>query len=437
MAAAWGPEARTALSNLVFKAISLPLEKAFRLLIVVLSAPVLGEAAFGRFQFALTVTTLLALGTDLGLGIWTTRALARDRAHAVAVRVVGTGLGLRTLAAAPYALITAVVAWAVGPGETRSAFIFMGVAALASAFVDHFGAVLRGYERLRDEAWLNVARAVLVAAAGLGALAAGRSVAALSAGIMVGTVASGAYGLFVLTRRYGLPQPLDFRAFDRALARSAAVDALPLWLASLLSMLYFKGDAVLLRLLAGDAALGDYSVAYKIFEGTMLLPAVLLAAVFPPLARAKGDRARQRRWEALIALVLLGTGALVGAVAYFGRAEIIAITFRGGFARAVPSLRVLALGVPPLFLNFGLTHFLIARDLGRRNLLFAALMLVVNVGLNLVLIPRWSGPGAAWATVLTEAALTLCCLAALGWAPALATRRSSKPPAARTARTSG
>ena len=90
-----------------------------------------------------------------------------------------------------------------------------------------------------------------------------------------------------------------------------------------------------------------------------------------------------------------------------------ALIYRGGFARAVPSLRVLAAALPILFLNFGLTHFLIARDLERRNLAFAGVMLVVNVAANLLVVPRLGGPGAAWATLLTEVVLTICCLAAL------------------------
>ncbi|MES1209717.1 MAG: polysaccharide biosynthesis C-terminal domain-containing protein [Pseudomonadota bacterium] len=40
-------------------------------------------------------------------------------------------------------------------------------------------------------------------------------------------------------------------------------------------------------------------------------------------------------------------------------------------------------------------------------------MLVVNVTANLLVVPRQGGPGAAWATLLTEVVLTICCLAAL------------------------
>src|SRR4051812_12660693 len=187
MAAALGNEGRTALSNLFWKGLSLSLEKALRWGIVVLAGRALGEAPFGRFQYVATVTTLLALGTDLGLGVWTTRELARDRARATSV--VGTVLGVRTLAALPYLLITAAVAYAVGPGEMRAAFLCLGGSALVSAFADHFAAILRGYERMQDEARLNVARAALAAAGSLGALAVWRTLPALAAGMMAGTAA--------------------------------------------------------------------------------------------------------------------------------------------------------------------------------------------------------------------------------------------------------
>jgi O-antigen/teichoic acid export membrane protein len=446
MAEGLGSEGRAALSNLLFKAFSLPFEKGCRVLLVLLSAPVLGKAAFGRFQFAATVTTLLAVGTDLGLGIWTTRALARSRARAPTI--VATGLGLRTLAALPYAVVAGVVALLAGSGEMRATFLFLGVAALANAYEEHFGAILRGYERLDDEARLNVLRAALTAGAGLWALVHWGSMVALAAGVMVGTVAGLFYGLWMLGRRYRLlgaaARDLPSAAgapggggFDRALARSATREALPLWLASLLSLLYFRGDTVLLWFFSGAAELGTYSAAYKVLDGAMILPAILLSALFPPLARAHGDRERQAHWERVVVTVLLALGIAVGLGMYLGSPLIIRLAFTSEFARAVPSLRVLAFAVPFIYFNFGLTHFLIARDLGQRNLLFAALMLVLNTALNLLAIPRWGGPGAAFATVGTEVALTACCLIALGWRWPRSADRQQEQSTTKKARMSG
>jgi len=86
-------------------------------------------------------------------------------------------------------------------------------------------------------------------------------------------------------------------------------------------------------------------------------------------------------------------------------------------------------------LNYGLTHFLIARALERYNLAFTVLLVVLNVGANLLLIPRWGGRGAAVTTVITEVALTACCLVTLAWSPR-APAYQSRPPEAQSA-TSG
>ncbi|MDP9150471.1 MAG: hypothetical protein M3O36_11105, partial [Myxococcota bacterium] len=64
-----GRELREAIANLSFKMLSLGVERVCRLLVILASAPVLGRAAFGRFVFASAVTSLLANGSDLGLGV--------------------------------------------------------------------------------------------------------------------------------------------------------------------------------------------------------------------------------------------------------------------------------------------------------------------------------------------------------------------------------
>jgi O-antigen/teichoic acid export membrane protein len=430
-----GANTRAALRNMLAKAASVPVEKLCRLGLFAVAARALQEAAFGRFQFADAATALLLLATDLGLGIWTTRALARGRASMSAASIVGTGLGIRTLAAVPYLALVAAAALAVGPGETRQTVALLGLAALGGAFVEYCGAIFRGHERLRDEARLNVVRAVLVAVAGLGGLACRRSVVSLAAGVAVGALAAAAWGLVVVRRRYRLPLPFERGTFDRRLARAAFGEALPLWLATLMSVVYFKGDAILLRLFAGDAAVGSYSAAYKLFEATMIVPSVVLAAWFPALVRADEgrDAARRVRVELRLGAALLGLGLAAGGTVVLGSGLAIRLVFGPAFANAVPVLRVLGLGVPLVFLNYGLTHFLIARHLERANLVFTLGMVVLNLGANLVVIPRLGGMGAALTTVGTELALTGCCVAILAWR----SREVSGPPRGRSPRSRG
>jgi O-antigen/teichoic acid export membrane protein len=425
-----GRELRRAVSNLSLKALSLGLERGCRLLVTVAAAPVLGQAAFGRFAFAWTVTALLALGTDLGLGLWTTRALARDRRDGE--RIVRVGLALRLLATLPYGLAVTAAAMLSADHELRVAISLLGVAALLNALADHVGAILRGYERFADEARLNGARAVATTAAGLGALDISRSLTGLCAGLAAAASATCVYGLVLTLRLHPLRGIAASLTLDRKLARSALEQSAPIWIAGLLSLLYFKMDTLLVRAFAGDAELGAYAAAYKFFEGAHLLPAAIMAVTFPTLARAHADPAGRRRLERRLGSGLLALGVGVGGVCFVGGPSLVEWVFGPGFQRATASLRVLALGVPLLYLNSGLTHFLVARNQERKNTWLALMMLAITLVLDLALIPRSAGPGAAVATVLAEVVLTAACLAVLGTGEASARARPSARGSPRT-----
>ncbi len=429
-----------ALRDLLLKGLSLGFERGCRLAVSVAAAPVLGQAAFGRFVFASTLTALLALAADLGLSVWTTRALARSGSDGD--QVVRVSLALRTVASLPYGLAVAAVALLGLGGDLPPAVTFLGVAALLNGYTDHFGAILRGYERFAVEARLNTVRAFLTAALGLSALALGRSLPTLCAGLATASAGSFIYGLGSVVRLHPvLARGRKFRsgaiAFwlwsdrTRAVAKVALRQSLPIWLAGLLSLMYFKVDTLFMRYMAGDAELGAYGAAYKLFEGALLLPLAILSVAFPRLARAHADPLAQQRLERRLGAWLLGLGLFVGAGYFLGKAPLVRLLFGAGFHRAEASLSVLALGMPLLYVDFGLTHFLIARDMERATTRLALMMLVLSVTLDVTFIPRWSGPGAAWATVLAEVALTVGCLVALKIRAAPAGAPTSAPKAAR------
>jgi O-antigen/teichoic acid export membrane protein len=65
-------------------------------------------------------------------------------------------------------------------------------------------------------------------------------------------------------------------------------------------------------------------------------------------------------------------------------------------------LRLLVWAAIPMFINYGLNTFLLARDRERIFLWTSSLCAVVNIALNLVLIPRYSYYAAAAVTIVTE-----------------------------------
>ena len=401
---------RRVVANMAAKGTAFAVEKGAQLAMVIVAGRTLGEARFGRFAFASSLAVVLAFATDLGLTIWTTRALAR-RGEATGP-LLATGLRMRLAASAVVMAAFAGVALAVEDRGLAVAVLALGAAALARGLCDHARAVFRANERLGDEGKLNTAIAVLGMGGGIAGLLAGAGgIAALALGILAGTLAGATYGFLLLGRNYGpWAGPADW-----TLARRMLREAAPFYLAGAFTLVYARADVLLLKLRSFDTEVGAYRAAGQLVEVVKQLPVLLMTATFPQLARGFHEsRAALIRTERAIMGLLLGSGVLLGAALALAADPIIMLPFGADFGRAVPALRTLALAVPLQFVNCGVLHFFIARDRGGLNMAFAAAMVVVNGGTNLALDGVLGAVGAAAATVVTEAALLACCLYALG-----------------------
>ena len=189
--------------------------------------------------------------------------------------------------------------------------------------------------------------------------------------------------------------------------------AAPLGMGLLLSQLAFRVDVPLLQQFRTQNEVGLYSAAYRLFEPTLVLPASILAGWFPYLVKVSGlpVKFRQATRNLLLVLLLLSLG-VAGSIAVLA-GWVIGWLYGPDYSGSAILLAALASAIPFLFLNYGLTHLLIASGRERANTLFFGVALLVNVSANLVLIPLWGGLGAAFTTTLTELVLCGLCLSVL------------------------
>ena len=177
----------------------------------------------------------------------------------------------------------------------------------------------------------------------------------------------------------------------------------------LVGMLYLRTDVIMLGLISGDEEVGLYFTASRCLEAAFILPHVVMLAVFPRLARStelRRDVGRAARW--LLALSGMAFTALAATAFWLLPA------LYPELARMSLLLLVMAPAVVPVFLGFLFTQSLVAADAERRYLILAVAGLVLNVALNLVLIPLLAGVGAAAATVVTETIITVGAMISLG-----------------------
>jgi len=176
----------------------------------------------------------------------------------------------------------------------------------------------------------------------------------------------------------------------------------PMAVAGLSVMLYMRIDQVMLAQMLGERDVGIFSAAVRISESWYFIPVSIISSVTPALviAQAENEESYCRQllkitrglfWLSVAAAVILSVESK----------GIIELLYGAGYAESAAVLAVhawagifVALGVSagPWFVNAGFLKFRMFQTLAGA---------VVNILMNLVLVPRFGPVGAAYATLVS------------------------------------
>jgi O-antigen/teichoic acid export membrane protein len=191
-------------------------------------------------------------------------------------------------------------------------------------------------------------------------------------------------------------------------------ESIPLAIGFSLVSVYYKVDILLLSQLDSLSSVGKYTVGYKFADLAGYLPFALLTPVMTLMVGAwphSSHVVRRHFSRAWMLLFLSGTGIAVGFALV--ASPLIELLYGTRYESATGASTLLVFAAAIQFFSY--LCFTTLASIGR-NVAYAiggAVGLVVNVAMNLVLIPELSFDGAAIATVATEILVVLLLLGAL------------------------
>ncbi len=360
-------------------------------------ARLVGAEGYGVISYALSLAALLSAVTDLGISGVITREGSRHHkdqlrylatgaaAKAGLVVVSGIVLLLWGIAGAPHAMLLPLVMLVVA---------FDGVRDLATA-------LYRAQERMEVEAYVQMITNVGIAVLGL--------VAALAIGtpswVLIGYAGGCALGAAAAIWPMRSSLGSFRRRYDRSLVRELVRSSWTFGVVGLVGGIMLNADAIMLAWFRPEAEVGYYAAAQRIVQLLYVLPLPLASALFPLVARLADDRERFREVVegATRFLLVLGTGLAVGLLASSG--AVIRLLYGEAFEPSANSLALLSLTLVPSFVVASLGNALFALRKERALVWYAVIAVGANVLANLVFIPRWGGPGSAFATLVAQSVL--------------------------------
>ncbi len=371
--------------------------RVFRILFFLVAARALGPEVFGLYVLLLTVAEILALVSGAGFGDYLTREVAK--APKLAYQLLYRITQLRVV----YLLLLATIAI---PGlsllkYSSSVLVNAGLLSLTlfpRTVAESSQGILRAVHRFGAVFWIELLQGAALLGTGALLLFEGRGLR----GIIWAELASVSLGAAValpIALRLSPDRVPDVSGWRQRIRETFAFNLYPLVVNT-----YDRVDVVLLSKLVGNAAVGIYSLPYRAYAALSILPYGIMGTLLPSLAKSawgqdEGKRCRvtmQLLYAAALFLIL-GTMLLADAAVRFALGP--------GYQSSALVLKILAWATIPMFLNYALNTFLLAKNRERVFLRTASVCTVVNVVANLVLIPRYSYIAAASVTILTELVL--------------------------------
>lgn len=185
--------------------------------------------------------------------------------------------------------------------------------------------------------------------------------------------------------------------------------AWPFGVADWLHLILFQSDIILLQYLAGEQTAGYYNVAFIIIAATLLFPGVVYQRyLLPKMHRwayhdphtfhkvfLKGNR------------IMLAFGILAMLATWLLSPYFIPLVFGEKFTPSLTILNILALAIPILFLSSSYGAVLVTQDNIKTKVKLMSWVALLNITLNVLLIPQYAAMGAVAATLISYSVLLI------------------------------
>jgi O-antigen/teichoic acid export membrane protein len=323
-----------------------------------------------------------------------TREVARN--HSTASHYLGSFILIRViLASVLYVVMIALVL--VGfryPPDQAAAVLIAGMSVIFESVTNLCLALFVAFEQIRYQAVTKFIIGPLQIAIGVGVIILGGGARELAMVVTGASLMSLMINLLVVYRRFPHPAwAIDWRAWLPQLR-----DMFPFVLIGVFYTIEYQADALVLAQLGNSAGVGIYNAATTIFSALLMLMAAYRLSVFPLMSRlyitnrSRFEWVYQKSFKYLL-LMSLPIALTIGLAAAPG----IRLLYKTGFDAAIPVTQILLIAFVLLMMNVPSARAMVVANLQKWIAPLQGITMLLNISLNVLLIPRLGVLGPAWA----------------------------------------
>jgi len=191
--------------------------------------------------------------------------------------------------------------------------------------------------------------------------------------------------------------------FKRAILMKVLKSSVPIGLGSVFVLMYDRIDVLIIERMISFEAVAVYAIAYSLYRVPQIISSVILTPVYTDLSKTYSTNKAIEYHKIIIVFIILIVVSTISIifVQLFGK-SIILFFYGDKYSSSIPYLKYLVFAIPGLFLN-NLTG-VISNSVRKEKIpmISTGITAVVNILVNIILIPLYGIWGAVAATIMSE-----------------------------------
>lgn len=357
----------------------------------------LGVEDFGLYSAALAYYSLFMALADFGFSRFLMREVAKGSlkigevfSHITILRLTITSL---------FFAVFSLFLYALDPDKLRVSLTLLAVlTVLPASLTQTLDSIFLALQKVRYSSLALVLLNFATMLSGVFLIVSGFGVTGALTALILGQMIY-LIILFIFLKKQKVP---IFSMVKLKILKQAVGGAIPYGLLSILGLVYFRIDTLMLSYLRGNFETGIYSAGYKFLEAVIFIPASFSVVLFPTLAKLHNNVSEIKKiyFKSLKLMVSLGITLLL--VYFFVLPEMIKILMPQ-FLAATQAVKILALSIPFIFAATPGVQVLLSSDKYLKTVILLSIFTVAfNIIFNLYFIPKFGFRAAAWITVISD-----------------------------------
>lgn len=377
-----------------------------------------GAVEYGNYFTATNVAYFLSILLDLGINNFTNRRVSRNNKRAP--EFLHNLLPVKLILAIIYVVATLAFSFISGiRGWLLWLILLSALTMTMTSFVLHFRAYIAALHRFRTDSYISVTDK-LIATILVGSLLL-FGTPNLSSTLIVLFSAAQLFALtitaiiaYILVSKNQQENPPDWSI---QYTRAVLFHSLPFALLVLQMAIYGRIDGFLLnRLLPFNSdETGVYASGFRLLDAATQFGYLAATLLLPLFSKAIKEKANVRPLTNLSALLLIAGSTFLALFVLQFKTEIVSILYHTNDMRYSNVLTILMFAFIPIASNYVFGTLLTANGNLKTLNSIAFIGIIINVLLNLWLIPKLGALGAAFATLATQSIVAISNITATIW----------------------